>query len=191
MDEGGSARAEASTLSRLFALIEVLRDEVKVTELMHAAIASSQDASDAAATSSAELSLDDMLGSTSDDAASRVPVTLAFRSLSAAQTDEAQRAPSLQLAFRVPADNGAFAIFDASISPSKNAAEVGWSLAAEATLDAKKARLDSTSSEAQGIAAKLLDLDSLEDVVLGLVDWAEKQLGTASTKAERSEQDLF
>ncbi len=31
----------ASSLSRLFAAIEVLRDEVKVTELMHSAVASS------------------------------------------------------------------------------------------------------------------------------------------------------
>ncbi|KAJ1025861.1 hypothetical protein NDA16_002487 [Ustilago loliicola] len=185
MDESDASQPGASTLARLFAAIEVLRDEVKVTELMHSAIASSENVADSNKpdqTTSAELSLDDMLSAASDEASSKVPVTLAFRTPVRDATDEARQSLSLQLAFRVPAEDGSPVDFEASISPSKQASEIGWSLSADVRLStgampsSKAARLEGSSAEAQSIVSKLSDLESLEDVVLGLVDWAEKQL---------------
>lgn len=186
MDESDASHSESSTLSRFFAAIEVLRDEVKVTELMYTAIASSEDSGDSANARQAvadDLSLDDMLASASDQTSSKIPVTLAFRTPVRGSTDEARQVLSLELAFRVSAEKDATVVFDASISPSKRTSELGWSLSAEAKLPSsghpstKSARLDSSSPEAQSIVAKLSDLESLENVVLGLVDWAEKQLG--------------
>ncbi|SPO23953.1 uncharacterized protein UTRI_03512_B [Ustilago trichophora] len=186
MDDSDASHPESSTLARFFAAIEVLRDEVKVTELMHSAIASSQDPGDSEhirQTVTDDLSLDDMLASASDQTSSKIPVTLAFRTPVRGSTDEARQVLSLELAFRVPTENDATVVFDASVSPSRGTPELGWSLSAEAKLassghlSTKSARFDSSSPEAHSIAAKLTDLESLENVVLGLVDWAEKQLG--------------
>lgn len=184
MDESDSSGLQASTLARFFAAIEVLHDEVKVTELMHSAIASSQEIAEAATVDQSatdELTLDEMLTETSDQTLTKIPVTLAFRTPISGATDEVRRALSLELVFRVPTESGAVVVFDASISP-KRTLDAGWLLSAEAKLASsgtathKSARLDSGTSEAQTIAAKLSDLDSLEDVVLSLVDWAEMDL---------------
>lgn len=179
MDESDVTRAGSSTLARLFAAIEVLRDEVKVSELMHSAIATSQYLGEADNAKPNDLSLDDLLASGSDGAGSKIPVTLAFRTPIHGATDEAKQNLGLQLAFRVLADTGAPVAFDATISPSKRTSESGWLLSAVARPEAsdKQARLDSASPEAQSIIAKLTDLSSLEDVVIGLVDWAAQSLG--------------
>ncbi|SPO49062.1 uncharacterized protein PSANT_06753 [Moesziomyces antarcticus] len=192
-DGTGVASQATSTLARLFAAIEILRDEVKVTELMHAAVATKPDEpaqADAKANGSAELSLDDLLGSATGSTPTRIPVTLAFRVPIANAAEEARQTLSLQLAFRTPTDDGSTVNFDASISPSKASAGCGWLLEADANASSagqasvKGARLESASDEAQAIAAGLSGLDSLEKVVLGLAGWAEKQLGVRITKPE-------
>lgn len=191
MDESDASQPGSSTLARLFAAIEVLRDEVKVTELMHAAIASTENAADsnnADETATTEPSLDDMLSAASDNRPSKIPVTLAFRTSVRDVKDVARQSLSLQLAFRVPAEDGSTVNFEAYVSPSKQAPEIGWSLSAEiklssgATLSSKSAHLQDSSAEAQAIVSKLSDLDSLEDVVIGLIAWAEKQLGVTLKK---------
>lgn len=196
-DGAGAASQATSTLARLFAAIEILRDEVKVTELMHAAVATKPDEPAQAvskANGSAELSLDDLLGAATDSSPTRIPVTLAFRVAIADAAEEARQTLSLQLAFRTPTDDGSTVVFDASISPSKASAGCGWLLEADVNVpsavqaSAKGARLDSASDEAQAIAAGLSGLDSLEDVVLGLVGWAEKQLGVRIPKPEPTAQ---
>lgn len=194
MDESDTSRMKTSTLARLFAAIEVLRDEIKVTELMHSAIASSEQTLNSAAgqMGESELTLDDMLSTTSNNTMPKIPVTLAFRTPVQGAADEAGEMLSLELAFRLPAVNGAEVGFDASITPSKSTSETGWSLSANAKLVApgesssKSARLDSTSAEARAIVANLSDLESLEDVVLGLLDWAENQLGLRLEKPAAS-----
>ncbi|SOV07804.1 uncharacterized protein UDID_07193 [Ustilago sp. UG-2017a] len=186
MDESDASLPRSSTLARFFAAIEVLRDEVKVAELMHSAIASSDatvDSNKLNQTTSDELSLDDILSAASEDMSSKIPVTLAFRTPVRDATEEARQSLSLQLTFRILAEDGSPVGFEASVSPSKQASEIGWSLSADVKLpsaaasNSKTARLQSSSAEAQFIASKLSDLDSLEDVVLGLADWAEKQFG--------------
>lgn len=185
MDESSSPQVGASTLARLLAAIEVLRDEVKVTEIMHSAISSSESEAgtvDGGQGQADDLSLDDVLASASSEDSGKIAVTIAFRTPLHGAVDEAQRSLSLQLVFRALADNGATVNFDASISPSKPTSEVGWLLSAVAESDAsgktasKQARLESSSSEAQSMVAELRDLDSLEDVVVGLLGWAEQQL---------------
>ncbi|EST09132.1 Methyltransferase type 11 [Kalmanozyma brasiliensis GHG001] len=178
MDESDATRKGGSTLARLFAAIEVLRDEVKVTELMHSAIATSETTAEVANGKADDLSLDDLLSSGSNGAGSKIPVTLAFHTPIQGATDESQQNLSLRLAFRVLADTGATVAFDATISPSKRTSESGWLLSAVARPESsdKEARLDSDSPEAQSIIAKLTDLSSLEDVVIGLVDWAAQSL---------------
>ncbi|SJX65080.1 uncharacterized protein SRS1_15906 [Sporisorium reilianum f. sp. reilianum] len=192
MDEGDAHGAGASTLARLFAAIEVLRDEVKVTELMHSAIASS-----GSTILANDLDLDDILASASEETSSKIAVTIAFRTPVQGAVDEAQQSLSLQLAFRVLADSGATVVFDASISPSQRTSEAGWLLSAvaksEASRDAagKGARLESSSSEAQSIVAKLVDLESLQDVVVDLVCWAEKQLDLKLKKPAAADRAKF
>ncbi|SNX86414.1 uncharacterized protein MEPE_05123 [Melanopsichium pennsylvanicum] len=201
LDESDAPRTEPSTLARLFAAIEILRDEIKITELMHSAISSSEKAHSAEGGQIAadELSLDDVLSSAKDEPSGKIPVTLAFRMPIRGATDEARQSLSLELGFRVAAESGADIVFDASISLSKRTPEVGWSLSAEAKstslagTTSKTARLDSSSSQAQSIVAKLSNLDSLEDVVLDLVDWAKKDLDLHQKKpsASQSSQALF
>ncbi|KAJ9474423.1 Mediator of RNA polymerase II transcription subunit 1 [Pseudozyma hubeiensis] len=185
MDDGGANQAGASPLTRLFAAIEVLRDEVKVTELMHSAIASSESAAELAGSSQDQgddLSLDDILASAGGEDSEKIAVTIAFRLPVQGATDEAQQNLSLQLAFRVLSTAGATVAFDACISPSKTSSEVGWLLSAvvrseaSASTGSDEVHLDKASSEAQSIVAKLVDLESLEDVVIGIIGWAEKQL---------------
>ncbi|KAJ1043747.1 hypothetical protein NDA10_002766 [Ustilago hordei] len=191
MDESDASLPRSSTLARFFAAIEVLRDEVKVTELMHSAIASSDATADLNKlnqTTSDELNLDDILSAASEDMSSKIPVTLAFRTPVRDATEEARQSLSLQLTFRILAEDGSTVGFEASVSPSKQASEIGWSLSADVKLpsaaasNSKTARLQSSSAEAQFIASKLSDLDSLEDVVLGLADWAEKQFAVRLKK---------
>ncbi|GAC92833.1 hypothetical protein PHSY_000390 [Pseudozyma hubeiensis SY62] len=186
MDDGSASQASASPLTRLFAAIEVLRDEVKVTELMHSAIASSESAAEFAGSSqdqADDVSLDDLLASAGSEDSGKIAVTIAFRTPVQGAIDEAQRNLSLQLAFRVISDAGATVTFDACISPSKTSSELGWLLSAVARSEASastgsnEVHLDNSSSEAQSIVAKLVDFESLEDVVIGIIDWAEKQLG--------------
>ncbi|TKY88579.1 hypothetical protein EX895_002568 [Sporisorium graminicola] len=191
--ESNMPSSGASILARLFAAIEVLRDEIKVTELMHSAIAlgESKEAKED------DLSLDDILASASEETSDRIAVTLAFRTPISGALDEAQQNLSLQLAFRVLADSGATVVFDASISPSQRTAEVGWLLTAVAKSEApgetasKDVRLDSSSSEAQSIVAKLVDLESLQDVVINLVCWAEKQLDVRLKKPAEANGESF
>ncbi|KAJ1023294.1 hypothetical protein NDA18_004821 [Ustilago nuda] len=191
MDESDASLPRSSTLARFFAAIEVLRDEVKVTELMHSAIASSDATADSNKlnqTTSDELNLDDILSAASQDMSSKIPVTLAFRTPVRDATQEARQSLSLQLTFRILAEDGSTVGFEASVSPSKQASKIGWSLSADVKLpsatasNSKTARLQSSSAEAQFIASKLSDLDSLEDVVLGLADWAEKQFAVRLKK---------
>ncbi len=113
--------------------------------------------------------MDDLLAS---DSSSKIPVTLAFRT-----PHEAQQTLGLQLAFRVPAETGESVALDATISPSNRTPQTGWSLTAVAKSSNSEARLDSASSEAERMVASLKDLASLEDIVIGLVDWASTSLG--------------
>lgn len=176
---GGSAAdaSHASVLTRLLTVIEILRDEVKLTELTRSAVASSAPAAKAAETA-AEPTLDELLAGTSSGS-SRVPVTLSFRFPSSAADAAKLDSLVLELAFQVATKE----------SPPRHASFVGvlstaargWTVGADIRLpgiagEQQVVKLEHSSPDAQAIAAELTGSNALESVVSALLAWAETKL---------------
>ncbi|PWY98974.1 hypothetical protein BCV70DRAFT_177633 [Testicularia cyperi] len=173
-----------SFVSRLFAAIEILRDEVRLTELMHAAVGQDLPSSQTNTQQAEEPTLDDLLNA--DDAStskapSQIPVVLSFRHATIQSEKDGGERLMLELAFRTSVEGlTSYVLFGANLRPT-SAVEPSWLLAAQATLVAdgassKTANLASDSTVTTAIARQIQGIDSLEKVVFALTQWAEQEL---------------